>query len=166
MITNQTFNSRNVYLKLKEYYDVKPVKKKTSPVLKNLELSEIEFIFYKGSQRIGDISVCCFGNNKYETHSYSSPKHRNKGLGLFMYTTVADYCHRNNMKLYSSQRNCQSEFARNFWLSTRLRKKYTVRRVSNAWASRWKIAPIDTKTKPRLPAIVMQKAKIDQLYDF
>ncbi len=150
MISNKLFNTKTVYVLVDEYYGAKyPASK--SLFKDSLELEEIELKFYlrENGQRLGDLSICLLNGKKYETHSFSKKKYHNKGLGLFMYSTAADWCRANNINLYSSGWDVQSDKAHQLWESKRLRKKYKITSTKCQYYRRWKIQS-NSKATPKL----------------
>ena len=143
MITNNLFNSKTTLVAITEYH----TQGKKSPDM-------ILFKFYDLKKKfLGDIAVEQYYAGHYETHSYIKRPYRGKGLGLFMYSTVADWCLSHGIKLYSASIHDQSRFAKRLWASNTLRKKYQVKMATNA---RWRILPLEG-TKPSATGAKLKK---------
>ncbi len=124
MISNKRFNSKTVSVRIKKhvYFD---------------EVTEVSFNFYIKRKMVGWLDVVNNYGKKFETHSgIDAPELKGLGLGLFMYSTAADWCTKNGLYLYSSC--APSREAKRLWNSRTLRKKYIVKPIR---FNRWKIAP-------------------------
>lgn len=122
-------NPKNLINKLK--IDPKSCSCSTSTEIFVFKKTKYKPKSFSSSTCIGRLKICQIGEI-FESHSniYNN-SFLNKGLGLYLYSLGADWCHRRGLPLHSS--TSPSNYAIRVWKSKRLRKVYRVFRAKNRW---------------------------------
>lgn len=97
------------------------------------DINRISFGFYSRKKLIGEL-VLIRCDDFFETHAdIYEDLFFGCGFGIYMYSTVAEWCLARGYKLMSSEIERQSPDAIRLWGSKRLRDKFSISLEKNRW---------------------------------